>query len=120
MNIFTSIFYGVVQGFTEFLPISSSGHNVLLSSLFNLKIPSLSFDIFAHLGSLVAILFFFYRNINKDRENYPEFNSSLRIVLLSWIPILLVGYFFRDFFDGKARDLEIVAASFVVSGVFIS
>ena len=120
MNIFTSIFYGVVQGFTEFLPISSSGHNVLLSSLFNLKIPSLSFDIFAHLGSLVAILFFFYRNINKDRENYPEFNSTLRIVLLSWIPILLVGYFFRDFFDGKARDLEIVAASFVVSGVFIS
>lgn len=120
MNIFTSIFYGVVQGFTEFLPISSSGHNVLLSSLFNLKTPSLSFDIFAHLGSLVAILFFFYRNINKDRENYPEFNSTLRIVLLSWIPILLVGYFFRDFFDGKARDLEIVAASFVVSGVFIS
>ena len=41
-------------------------------------------------------------------------------MLLSWIPILLVGYFFRDFFDGKARDLEIVAASFVVSGVFIS
>ena len=120
MDIFTSIFYGVVQGLTEFLPISSSGHNVFLAKLFNIKAPSLSFDIFAHLGSMLAILFFFYRNFDNEKGNLPESSSIIKIILLSWIPILLVGYFFRDFFDGSARDLEIVSASFVVSGIFIS
>ncbi len=120
MDIFASIFYGVVQGLTEFLPISSSGHNVLLSRLFNIKPLTLSFDIFAHLGSLVAILFFFYKNFDNEKDNLLDKSMTLKIIFLSWIPILVIGYFFRDFFDGRARDLEIVSASFVVSGIFIS
>ena len=81
MDIFTSIFYGVVQGLTEFLPISSSGHNVLLAKLFDIKAPSLSFDIFAHLGSMLAILFFFYRNFDNEKENLPETSLIIKIMI---------------------------------------
>jgi len=109
-----------VQGITEFLPISSSGHNVLLAKSFNIKTPNLSFDIFVHLGSLLAVAFFFYRNYEAEKKNLPNFNSTLQIIFLSWIPVLLFGYFFRDFFDGRARDLDLIAVAFVVSGIFIS
>ena len=59
MNTFNSIVIGFIQGITEFLPISSSGHMVVLSDVFNLTTPSLSIDLVAHLGSLFAVLCFF-------------------------------------------------------------
>jgi len=62
MSIVQAVILGVVQGITEFLPISSSGHLILMQNLFGLKKASLAFDVVLHLGTLTALLLFFWRD----------------------------------------------------------
>ena len=63
MNWIEAVVLGVVQGLTEFLPVSSSGHLVLFQHLFGLVEPELLFDISVHVGTLLAVLVVFYRDI---------------------------------------------------------
>ena len=62
MNVLQSIFLGAVQGVTEFLPISSSGHLKIMEALFNLSVPDW-FDVFLHLATLLAIVIYFWKQI---------------------------------------------------------
>ena len=63
MTFLEAIISGIVQGLTEFLPVSSSGHLVILHKLFGLKEPQLAFDIFLHLGTLSAVFIVFWRDV---------------------------------------------------------
>lgn len=65
MYILIFIFLGIIQGFTEPLPISSSGHLVLMQELFNINIPGLSFEAFVNFGSTIAIIIYFYEDLKK-------------------------------------------------------
>tara|TARA_B110000438_G_scaffold302969_1_gene362531 strand:+ start:1512 stop:2276 length:765 start_codon:yes stop_codon:yes gene_type:complete len=116
---FSSIFYGIVQGLTEFLPISSSGHTVLISHIFGFELPTISIDIFIHFGSLIGLSYYFWRNYHNEKSNLPSNKLILYIFCFSWIPILSTGYIFRDFLENSARELNYISISFVVSGVFI-
>jgi undecaprenyl-diphosphatase len=88
MNLFQSLVLSVVQGITEFLPISSTGHINLLQQYFGFA-PSLSFDIFLNTASLIAVLFYF-----KNRINY--FFSNLKYIIVGTIPAVVAGLFFKD------------------------
>ncbi|MCJ7616739.1 MAG: undecaprenyl-diphosphate phosphatase, partial [Desulfobacterales bacterium] len=63
MESLQSVMLGIIQGLTEFLPVSSSGHLVLLQNLFGITEPELLFDISLHVGSLIAIFIVFYQEI---------------------------------------------------------
>ena len=63
MNFFEAIVLGAVQGLTEFLPVSSSGHLVIFQHFFGLKEPHLSFDIAVHVGTLAAVFIYFWKDI---------------------------------------------------------
>ena len=63
MTLFEAIVSGIVQGVTEFLPISSSGHLVVLHKLIGLKEPQIVFDIYLHLGTLAAVFVVFWKDI---------------------------------------------------------
>jgi undecaprenyl-diphosphatase len=65
LSVLEALILGVVQGLTEFLPVSSSGHLVLVPELFNMATPSLGFDILVHVATLVAVLGYFIRDIIK-------------------------------------------------------
>lgn len=119
MENFSSIFYGIIQGLTEFLPISSSGHTVLFSNIFGFRLPSVSIDIIIHLGSLIGLSYYFWRNYHIEKINLPNNKLILYIFCFSWIPILSTGYIFREFLDTSARELNFISISFIVSGVFI-
>jgi undecaprenyl-diphosphatase len=63
MESLQSVMLGIIQGLTEFLPVSSSGHLVLLQNLFGIREPELLFDISLHLGTLLAVFIVFYKEI---------------------------------------------------------
>ena len=78
-----------VQGISEFLPISSSAHLILISNFFDLKTNSLLIDISLHLGSLLAILFYFRNDICNLKNNLNLFNK----IIVATLPLIIIGYF---------------------------
>ena len=87
-NIIEVIILSAIQGISEFLPISSSAHLILVSSLYEFKSSSLLIDISLHLGSLCAIVYFF-RNELLDVKNNKRL---LSLIIIGSIPIIIVGY----------------------------
>lgn len=65
MNLLEAIFLGIIQGLTEFLPVSSSGHLAILEQIFGLKDAGVSFDVFLHLGTLLAVFIVYWRDIGR-------------------------------------------------------
>ena len=123
MNIFNSIIIGFIQGITEFLPISSSGHMVVLSDIFGLKTPSLSVDLVAHLGSLIAVICFFgvksFKEIKISGLQYEKIKSIFIKLFIASIPIGIIGYLLKDTLATTARTSIIVGVCFIVSGIFL-
>ena len=77
-----------VQGVSEFLPVSSSAHLILVSSFYDLKTGSLLIDISLHLGSLFAIIFYFRKDLLDLKNN----KKLLQLIIIGSIPIIIVGY----------------------------
>ena len=106
MAILILIFLGVVQGLTEFLPLSSSGHLALLESIFRFdQTQRLSYTAFLHLGTVLALLFFFRKRIfeifadlfiSKDSLHKKESLSLILKIIIGTIPAGIVGYFAKD------------------------
>ena len=79
-----------IQGFTEFIPVSSSAHLIIISKVSNFNVSSLQLDISLHLGSLLAIIFYF----RKDLLNITKNKSLFLLIVLGSVPLIIVGYFF--------------------------
>jgi len=110
MTLIQAIFLGILQGITEFLPISSSGHLVLLERLFNLQ-PSLTFNVFLHGASLMAIIIFF----KKDFLRLFQDIATLFKIILGTIPIIIVGFLLKDRIESAFSSLEFVGFAFLIT-----
>lgn len=129
MDILQAIFLGVVQGVTEILPISSSGHLVLVPWLFNFKDPGLSFDVALHLGTLFAIVFVFYSDIVKvlmgavdllKKRDLSEPYQRLAIFLaVGIVPGVVAGVALEKYAESVFRSPLLVAASLFVFAVVL-
>jgi undecaprenyl-diphosphatase len=115
MNIFDSAILGAVQGLTEFLPISSSGHLVIAESLLGLEVESLlSFDIAVHVGTLIAILAYFWRDILK----FLKTPALLWVLFVGSLPIVVAGLGFGDISDaGDFRTIGSVGGFMIVAAL---
>ena len=109
MNFFEIIFLGLIQGLTEFLPISSTGHLILAQRLFNL-FSSLSFDAFIHLGSFLAIIVYFWKDL-KEIWNYKWF------IVISAIPGGIAGLLFEHIVEEYFRIPLVVALSLIIMSI---
>ncbi len=129
MNIGYALLLGILQGVTEFLPISSSGHLVLGESLFNLQVADLqSFDIAVHFGTLLAIFVYFRRDIGRllialggilARKHVPKSDKSMiGYLLIGTVPAVIVGLFFGDFIEENFRGVKSVAMMFLFVAAF--
>ena len=87
MSILESIALGLVQGLTEFLPVSSSGHLVLLQNVFGMNEPQLFFDTMLHLGSLIAVIIVMWKNII-DLFRHPISKPVLYLIIAT-IPAII-------------------------------
>ena len=110
------VFLSIVQGVTEFLPISSSAHLILISKYFNFSNENLTLDISLHLGSLLAIIIYF----KTDLLNFIQNKIFFYKIILSSIPVMLCGYFLVKFdLIDFLRSYKIIGWSTVLFGILL-
>ncbi len=131
--IIQALIMGIVQGLTEFLPVSSSGHLVIVPWLFGWDdafITSLAFSVMLHLGTLVALLVYFRADwvrlvpaglaTIRDRSFRGDPDRKLAWLLLAaTVPAAVVGFLFNDLFEDTVRQVGLVAVTLVVGGVIL-
>ena len=113
---FETFILSIIQGVSEFIPVSSSAHLILFSKINNFNISSLQLDISLHLGSLIAIIFYF----RKDLFNFTKNKSLAILIIVGSIPLIIVGYIFYstgliDYF----RNLKIIAWTTLIFGILL-
>lgn len=116
MDIFSAALLGIVQGLTEFLPISSSAHLVIIQELLpNFSQPGILFDVFLHGGTLLAVIFYYRQKL---WELVTFKNPHLMWMLaIGTIPAGLAGYFLNDLFESMFSSLFWVGITLMISGV---
>ncbi len=108
---FESIVLGIVQGLTEFLPVSSSGHLVVVPAIFGWKQPSLTFDLVLHFGTLLAVIFAFRRElwtllraVFGKGDDVPGSRHLIWLLFIASIPAAIAGLAFGNFFEDRFDD----------------
>ncbi len=115
-NIIEIIILSAIQGVSEFLPVSSSAHLILVSTLYEFKSSSLLIDISLHLGSLIAIIYFFRNELFDARKN----KRLLSLIILGSIPLIIVGYiFYSTEIIYHLRNIEIIAWTTLVFAIVL-
>ena len=105
-----------IQGISEFLPISSSAHLIIVSSLYDIKASSLLIDISLHLGSLLAIIFFF----RKDLFNLKYNQKLLRLIIIGSIPLIIFGYILHSTeLINLLRNIKVIAWTTLIFGIIL-
>lgn len=128
-DLLEAIILGMVQGITEFLPVSSSGHLLLGQYFFGMDQEQfgLTFDVALHLGSLLAVVAYFWRELvevvkaflrSVPRPNFEDPGQRMAYLLIvSTIPAASLGFVFRDLFETRMRSPWIVVVSLMTFGV---
>ena len=105
-----------VQGFSEFIPVSSSAHLIIVSKLYKFQISSLQLDMSLHLGSLFAIIFYF----RDDLLNITKNKSLAILLILGSVPLIIIGYiFYTTGLIDYLRNLKIVAWTTLLFGILL-
>ncbi|WP_181795953.1 undecaprenyl-diphosphate phosphatase [Streptomyces sp. WELS2] len=130
MSWFESLVLGLVQGLTEFLPVSSSAHLRLTAAFSGWKDPGAAFTAITQIGTEAAVLIYFRKDIGRIIASWFRslFNKSMRrnhdaqmgwLVIVGSIPIGLLGVTLKDQIEGPFRDLRVTATMLLVVGVVI-
>ncbi len=124
-----AIALGVLQGLTEFLPISSSGHLVLGQIALGLREPQLLFDILLHIGTLAAVLYFYGKDAWRilrawllaliGRGDDPVSARTGWLILLGTVPAALVGVLFEDFIESAFGSPRAVSFALIATGALL-
>ena len=115
-NYLEILILSIVQGISEFLPVSSSAHLIIFSNIINFSNNSLIFDVGLHLGSLLAILFYFRKELLNILNDKKLFN----LLLIGSIPLILFGYiFYTAGIINSFRNLKIIAWTTLIFGLLM-
>ena len=115
-NIIQILLISIIQGIAEFVPVSSSAHINLLSNLFNYEKIELAINVSAHFGSLVAVLFYF----NKEIHNFSKNKNLFYKVIIASIPIFIIGYILIELkIISNLRTIEIMGWTTIIFGILL-
>ena len=115
-DIIEILILSAIQGISEFLPISSSAHLILVSSLYDLKASSLLIDISLHLGSLLAIIFFFRKELFDLKHN----QKLLKLIIIGSVPLILFGYIlYSTELIYQLRNIRVIAWTTLFFGIVL-
>ena len=120
MTIFEAIILGLVQGLTEFLPVSSSGHLALFKHLFGIDFAKygLSFDVALHLATIIAVIIVLRKDI-WELIKHP-FQKLTLYLIIATIPAAIIGVLFNDHIEDMAETLWLVGLFFILTGVILA
>ncbi len=126
MDLMHACILAIIQGITEFLPISSSGHLILIPELFAWPDQGISFDIALHFGSLIAILCFFrpmltahWHALKASSPAREETIALIRNIIVATLPACFVGFFLHDKVDLYLRNPQVISMTSIVFGLLL-
>jgi len=117
MNIIQAIILGLIQGLTEFLPISSSGHLVLFQKIFDINEPTLVFDTMVHVGTLAAVVTVLWKEIFALLKR--PFQRLTWLLIAGTIPTGIIGIAFKDYFEAMYQSGSTLGFEFLATGIII-
>jgi undecaprenyl-diphosphatase len=141
IDILQAIVLGIVQGLTEWLPISSSGHLALVQLAMDLEVP-IFYDVILHIGTLAGVFAIYRRDIagilrstvasgkgsskrksieggGEEVAKYPQGRRMLWLIILGTIPTGIIGLAFRSFFESSFYDPVSIAVGFIITGALV-
>jgi undecaprenyl-diphosphatase len=130
MTWYEAIILGIIQGLTEFLPISSTAHLRIIPALFGWQDPGAAFTAVTQLGTVAAVIIYFAKDIWRIANTWLRslFNPALRneldarmgwYVILGTVPIVILGLVFQHQIETVARDLRLIAGTLVILGIIL-
>ena len=130
MSIITAIFLGAIQGLTEFLPVSSSGHLALANNLLNIPQGTIFFEVVLHLGTLFAIMLFMQKKIvslvidgikefldksNKEKKNF----KYMVYIIIGIIPAVIFALFFDKIIESSFSNIRFIGLFFLITSILL-
>ena len=119
MEILNIIILSFIQGVTEFLPISSSSHLILLSELSDYPDQGLGFDIALHTGSLMAVLIYFKSELKKILFLTHDGQQYLKLMFIASIPLPIIGLIFIDYISLYLRNMQSIAVMTILFALLL-
>jgi undecaprenyl-diphosphatase len=117
MNIINAVILGIVQGLTEFLPVSSSGHLVLLQRIFKIQEPSLFFDTMLHAGTLIAVLTVLWKDILSVLKKPVQ--KITGFLIIATIPAVIAALIFKDAIEDIFKSGKYLGVCFLVTAALL-
>ncbi len=122
MNIIQAIILGLVQGLTEFIPISSSGHLVLLHHAFGVTENGLAFDVALHFGTMIALVIYFWSDLLRYLKSLWKKSDDTRtawLLIMATIPAAVIGYLLESAAESTFRSVRLVAFTMLLFGLIM-
>lgn len=138
MNLIYAILLGILQGITEFLPISSSGHLVIAQQVFNVEEADVAFNVILHLGTLMAVLAYYWKDVLNLINEFilllsefikgkkPKlFDSSkpyrilVVMIIIATLPTAAIGFIFKDLFVRLFETINFVGYALIITGILM-
>ena len=125
MEILKAVLFGVIEGITEWLPVSSTGHMILLNEFVNLNVSKEFYELFEvviQLGAILAIVILFFKKIwpwgfGKTKEETKETFRLWLLMVIGCVPAGVLGVLFDDFFESKMHTPVVVAIALISYGI---
>ncbi len=121
MDVVQSLILGIVQGATEFLPVSSSGHLVLFQKVFGIKEPPIFFDTLVHFATLLAIVFYLRKEIFSIIKNIKQKQNQKIIwfLVLGTIPAVIAGFLLKNNIEKIFDSLDLLIFTFLATAIIL-
>jgi len=131
MSIWKAVVLGVIQGLTEFLPVSSSGHLTIMGQLFGLEEPDLTFDVLVHLGTLIAVVVALRSEVGllfqglkpvgqgASGERVKAGRRLIFLLIVGTLPAALAGFIAKDFIEQLFGSVSFVGVALLVTGALL-
>ncbi len=113
------IYLAILQGLTEFLPVSSSGHLIILKNLLHVKEQGLSIEVYLHLGTLLAVLLYYFKDIWDILIHWKKNLKYIELIILGSIPTAIIGFIIYKLTNDYTFSIKMIGLFYLINSLFL-